>query len=382
MSKKKTIAYITGTRADFGLMTSVLRSIEKSKHLKLSLYATGMHLMPKYGSTINEVKKEFPTTKKIPAIFPDNTQLGVGYFFSSLSYEVCRAFKKERPDFVLTLGDRPEMLAIASVCLYLGIPTGHIHGGEKTLTVDEVARHAITKLSQIHFPATAESALRIKKLGEEAWRIHIAGSTGFDAIRHTKIISRSSLLHFLGFAQNKKFILITQHPVSEEINKSRHQMQETVAAAKALKLPLVIIYPNADPGSEEIIQEIEKERKNPDVRIFKNAPYDVFLSLQKHAALWIGNSSAGIIESGYFGTPVINVGMRQTGRECGGNVKHVSHSRLLMYRIGKHLLRVSDKMKVHPPKSPYGAGNASRLILRILETLPQDSKLLKKQLEY
>ena len=164
-NKKKKIAYISGTRADFGLMTPILSAIKRSKNLDLKLYVTGLHLMAEFGSTVNEVKKLFPRAVEVRAIFENDKKSSLVMFTSILINKLTKIFKKDTPDFVLILGDRPEMLAVALICLYLGIPTGHIHGGEKTTTVDELARHAITKLSHLHFPATEEAAERIAKMG-------------------------------------------------------------------------------------------------------------------------------------------------------------------------------------------------------------------------
>ncbi len=158
------ILYITGTRADYGLMVPILKAIEESKKLKLCIYATGMHMMPEFGKTFALVKKEFKQTKKIDAVF-HNKKTGTVDFLSSFFGKVNAVLKKERPDVVLLLGDRPEMLAIATTCLYAGVPTAHVHGGETSSTNDEIARHAITKLSSLHFPATTLSAQRIRKMG-------------------------------------------------------------------------------------------------------------------------------------------------------------------------------------------------------------------------
>src|SRR3989338_6785182 len=206
----KKIAYISGTRADFGLMTPVLAAIKKSKKL-------------------------------------DEKQ-AMAEFASILISKLVSLFEKDRPDFVLTLGDRPEMISVALVCLYLGIPTGQIHGGDKSATVDEIARHAITKLSHLHFPATREAAERIKKMGEESWRIKVVGAPALDVIMNEQLPTREQLFKNLGLDLKKKVILVTQHPVSEEYEKSGSQMAEIISAIKTFELPVVIIYPHADAG--------------------------------------------------------------------------------------------------------------------------------------
>src|SRR3989344_2450160 len=195
---KKKIAYISGTRADFGLMTPILRAIDRSKRLDLQVYATGMHLMPEFGNTVSYFKKEFPNTQKINAVFETDDRAGAVKFAAKFLNEVVKVFSRNRQDFVLTLGDRPEMLCAALACLYLGIPTGQVHGGDKTSIVDEIARHAITKLSHVHLTATEESASRIEKMGEEKRRIYIVGAPALDTILNEKLLTRKELCRQLG----------------------------------------------------------------------------------------------------------------------------------------------------------------------------------------
>ena len=380
---KKKIAYVSGTRADYGLMTSILKAIRNSKKLELRLYATGIHLMPKFGMTVNEVKREFPAVKTIDAIFESDGRLGMAKFIGEFSQKLVMEFNKNRPDLVLTLGDRPEMLCVATACLYLGIPTAQVHGGEKTFTVDEVARHAITKLSQIHFPATKESAVRIKKMGEEDWRIHAVGAPALDTILNEKLPSRKEVKKYLNFNPKENFILITQHPVSEEYQKAGKQIEETLAAVKHFQLPAVIIYPHADAGGRKIIEVIDKEKKNPLFRILPSVPYKMFLALEREAAVWVGNSSAGMIESASFKTPVVNVGTRQLGRQHGENVINVDYDRKeISSAIKKSLFDKNYQKKLAKVTNPYGDGKTGPRVAKILENLKLDSKLLIKQITY
>src|SRR3989344_3821572 len=175
----KKIAYISGTRADFGLMTPILRAVQKSKKIDLKIYMTGAHLMKELGNTSKEVLKEFPNAKIVPAIFPHSDR-GMAEFTGNFITKLTKKLSSDKPDLVLVLGDRVEMLCTAVACTYLGIPIGHIHGGDKSTTVDDSARHAITKLAAIHFPATQEAAQRIRKMGEETKRIHIVGAPALD----------------------------------------------------------------------------------------------------------------------------------------------------------------------------------------------------------
>src|SRR3989338_852932 len=325
--KKKKIAYVSGTRADFGLMTPVLKAVRASDKLELKLYATGMHLMPEFGETINHIRKEFPEVVPVQAVFEKDNRESAAKFTGDFLSKLTLEFGENRPDFVLILGDRVEMLCVAVACLYLGIPTGHLHGGEKTSTVDEIARHAITKLASIHFSATNESAERIRKMGEEEWRIRVVGAPALDVILNEELPTREALCRQLKLEPKDKFMLITQHSVSEEIEEACRQMEETIAAAKEAGLPAVIIYPNADSGGRKMIDIIDKEKNNPLFRVFSSLEYKTFLALEREAAVWVGNSSGAMIESSSFKTPVVNIGTRQSGRQRGENVIDAGYDR-------------------------------------------------------
>jgi UDP-hydrolysing UDP-N-acetyl-D-glucosamine 2-epimerase len=381
--RKRKIAYITGTRADYGLMTPVLRSIEESKKLELQLYTTGIHLMPQFGETAKLVKKEFPQTRRIKAIFKTDEKSSVVDFSGLYINLLNKVFKKDKPDIVLILGDRVEMLCTAMVCLYLGIPTAHIHGGEKTFTVDEVSRHAISKISSLHFPATKESAERILKMGEEKWRIHVVGAPTLDSILNKKLPTRIEVLEKLSMDPKQKFILVVQHPVSSEMKDSGYQMQETITAVKEINLPVVIIYPHPDPGGRKIIKIIEKEKNNPLFHIFPNIDFESFLALEREAIVWVGNSSAAMIESSSFKTPVVNIGTRQIGRQRGENVIDVGYNRKnILIAIKKSLTDKSYLAKLQTIKNPWGDGKTGSRIVRILEEIEINSKILIKQITY
>lgn len=380
---KKKVAYVSGTRADFGLMTPVLNAVAKNKKLRLQIYATGMHLMPEFGRTIRHIKKYFPDVRPIPAFFKADDRAGMAGFAGDFLGKLIHVFSEDKPDFVLILGDRIEMLSVALACLYLGIPTGHLHGGEVTSTVDELARHAITKLSSIHFPATKESATRIKKMGEEDWRIHVVGAPALDVILNEKLPTRAELYKKLGLNKKEKFILVTQYSVSEESEDAAWQIAETIAAVKKTGLPAVVIYPNADVGGRKMIAVIEKERDNSLFRIFPSLEYKTFLALEREAAVWIGNSSGAMIESSSFKTPVVNIGPRQLGRQRGDNVIDVGYDRKQILRaINKSIYDKKYLLQLRGIKNPWGNGKTGPRVVKILESLKIDSKLLTKRLTY
>ncbi|MBI2670101.1 MAG: UDP-N-acetylglucosamine 2-epimerase (hydrolyzing) [Candidatus Yanofskybacteria bacterium] len=383
LKNKKKIAYISGTRADFGLMTPILKAISRSKQLDLQVYAAGTHLMPEFGETVQYVRKEFPNAINIEARFETGDRPGMTKFTGVFLSRLVGAFSKNRPDFVLTLGDRPEMLCTAMACLYLGIPTGHVHGGDKTSTVDELARHAITKLSHIHFPAIQESADRIQKMGEEKWRIHIVGAPALDVILNEKLPTKKEFFKKLNLDPSKNVILVTQHPVSEEVENAGLQMEETLAAVKKFNLPVVITYPHADAGGRKIISVIEKEKNNPLFHIFPSLEYKQFLALERETAVWVGNSSGAIIESSSFQTPVVNVGTRQTGRQRGANVIDVGYNKKEIEKaVYKSINDQAYLKRLKKIKNPWGDGKTGPRVAKILENININSRLLTKQITY
>lgn len=381
--KKIKVLYVTGTRADFGLMTSVLGAIEKSDKLNLQILATGMHLMPQFGLTINDVKKIYPNVKKIQAVFKKDSKEGIAQFIAEFIPEFLKVLKKEKFDLVLLLGDRVEMLAAALCASYFGIPIAHIHGGDKTTTMDDSARHAITKLAHLHFAVTQDSADRIKRLGEEKWRIHVTGAPSLDNVLNQKLPAKDEVYAFLKIDLNKKFILVLQHPVTDLIGEAENQMKQTLDGVKSFDLPAVVVYPNADPGGRKMIQVIEQEKNNPDFRLFKNINYRMFLGIEREAAVWVGNSSGGIIESASFKTPVVNVGERQRGRPQSGNVINVTYKKADIIRaIKKSLFDINYLKKIKKVKNIWGDGKASQRIVKVLENFEINSKLLNKHITY
>ncbi len=380
---KKKIVYVSGTRADFGLMTSVLKAIDSSSKLELLVYATGMHLMPKFGLTIKDIEKFTPNFKKINAVFKKDSKMGMAQFSADFSSQFFKQLILDKPDLLLVLGDRVEMLTAAIVASYFGLPIAHVHGGDKTTTIDEVARHAITKLAHLHFAATNDSAKRIKKLGEEEWRIHLVGAPSLDNMLSEQIPSKKEVYSFLNLNPEKKFILVLQHPSRDLIHTPDDQIRQTLDSALSFDLPIVVIYPNADPGGEKIIKVIEQRRKIPNFYIYPSLEYKMFLGLQREAAVFVGNSSAAIIESASFQIPVINIGDRQKGRLQSGNVINVNcDAEEIRAAIQKSLYNEEYRKKILTISNVWGDGRAAERIVKELEGLEIGSKLLNKQISY
>lgn len=381
--KKLSVAYVTGTRADFGLMSSVLFAIEAEDDLELTVYATGMHLMKKYGQTIKEVEEKIKKVIKVPAVFGEDGGDKAVKFLSDFIPKFVRAIQNKRPDVVMVLGDRVEMLGVAVVCNCLRIPLCHVHGGDKSGTIDEVVRHTITKLSQVHFVASQEAEERVKKMGEEPGCVHRVGAPALDTILNYNLPNREELFRKLKIDVQEKIILLTVHPSEEQGMTIGEQMRQLIKAVKKINLPVVVIYPNTDQGSEEIIAELEKERDNKMFRIFPHIEYKMFLALERECSVWVGNSSGAIIESASFGTPVVNVGSRQFGRLRGKNIFDVGNTEEeIVVAIRKSLEDNKYLASLKKIKNPWGDGQASVRIVKVLKDLVVDGKLINKQITY
>ncbi len=376
------ILYVSGTRADYGLMRRTLRAIDQEADLALFIAATGMHLMPSRGYTLSEIEKDGFSIKKIEAVFLDDSRMSMGSFVGECIQGLVKICKEIDPDIILVLGDRGEMLAGSTVGTYLGIPVGHIHGGEVSSTVDESIRHAITKLAHFHLPATQDSAQRIQRMGETTERIHVVGAPGLDGIREG-LMKREELFAFVGFDPHKPLALLIQHPVSEEEDQAPSQIESSLEAALDMGLQIVLIYPNADAGGKKMIEKIQEYESHSLLKTYASLPRNIFLSLMEHSHVMIGNSSAGLIESSSFHLPVVNIGTRQEGRLRGKNVIDVGTQKEDIKKgLDKALNDREFTSSLQTIVNPYGDGNSAKRIVDYLKELRIDSHLLQKQIAY
>lgn len=383
---KRKICVVTGTRAEYGLLKPVMEAIKKSKNLNLQVLVTGTHLVPKFGETIKEIKKDgFTISEKAVMTTKKDSPEAMAESIGKGIVGMVKVFKKIKPDIVLVLGDRIEALAASIAAVYMQIAVAHIHGGDSPQAgLDEYTRHAITKISHIHFPATKKSAERIIKMGEDKKRVFIVGAPALGTILKEKLISLQEIAKKYHLILKKPILLVVQHPVTTEVEDAARQIKETLEALKEEKYQTIIIYPNADAGGRKIITIIEKYRKYPFFKIYKSLAHRDYLSLMKISSVMIGNSSSGIIESPSFKLPVINIGPRQCGRERADNIIDVDYKKEdIKKAIEKALYNKKFKDKVRKCKSPYdGEGKAGLRIAKILSTIRIDKKLFQKKLTY
>lgn len=378
--QKKRVLIVTGTRAEYGLLRPLMRAIQKSKKLSLEVLVTGMHTLPQHGETTNEIRDDGMPIVDVVPIAADDTMAG------ALGKEIIGIGKycaQNRPDLIVVLGDRDESFAGAIVGGHLGIPVAHIHGGDKTgFVVDEYIRHATTKFSHLHFAATKASARRIKLLGEEAWRIFVVGGPGLDELRSLKTLSQKDIAKKYGLSLNESWNVVLMHPVALEKTSLNNQIAPLLKQANALAGEKVILYPNADTGSDVFIVEIEKYRSAPNTHVFRHIPRVDLIALLKNADLLIGNSSMGIIDASYLKIPTVNVGSRQAFRERGSNVVDCDYTEASIQKAIQKASSPAFKKKVLQGKSPYGDGKATARIVRIIEQNIDRLDLFQKKLTY
>ncbi|MEA4828310.1 MAG: UDP-N-acetylglucosamine 2-epimerase [Clostridium sp.] len=381
---KRKIAVITGTRADYGIYYSVLKAIENHSELDLSLIVCGMHLSPEFGLTVEEIESDgFFIADKIETILSSDTGASMAKSIGITLMGITQTLERIKPDVLLVLGDRGEMMAGALAAIHMNIPVAHIHGGEVTGTVDESIRHSITKLSHIHLPATEDSKKRILKMGEKEKDIYVVGAPGIDYIKNTQYLSREELLKRFNLKDDKLFIM-TQHPVTTERDEVEWQVRQTFEALVECGIQTIVSYPNSDNGGREIIKVIEEYRSKYDFfKVFRNLSQVEYLSILNVADAMIGNSSSGIIEAPSFRLPVINIGTRQDGRLRAVNVIDVGYTKEeILSGINKALYEGEYNEKLASCINPYGNGDAGEKIADILCKIEINKELIQKRITY
>jgi len=378
---KRRILYITGTRADYGLMVPVLKAIQSHEKLALSLIVTGMHLSEEFGETVREIEGDnLKIDAKVPMLSQEDTGAAMASGVGKCLLGISMAMERIRPTFLLLLGDRGEMLAGAISATYMNIPIAHIHGGEVSGSADNPVRHAITKLAHIHFPATKSSAHRIEEMGEASFRIFLVGSPSLDSIANERGTSIDLLAKKYSLDFDKPLILVIQHPVTTEADSAANQIRVTLKAIVELQHQTIIVYPNADAGGRRMIRMIEQYRRYPFMRILESIPRQDFLALMRSASVMVGNSSSGLIEAPSFKLPVVNIGTRQKGRERAGNVIDVGYDRSQIKATIERCLCDQDFLEITKKCSnPYGDGKAGHRIADVLANIEMTPGLLRKE---
>ena len=378
---KRKIAVITTSRADYGHLYWPLRDLSESEKVDLKIIALGSHLSPEFGNTLQEIVNDgFTIDSRIECLLSSDTDVGMAKTIGIATLGLADLFGQTRPDLLLLIADRYEMLAPASVALALRIPIAHIEGGEISEgAIDDAVRNALTKMSHIHFTSTHAARERVIAMGEEEWRVHRAGAPSLDHLRRRMLLSRERVEERLALDLRKPTVLVVYHPMTI----ARDTLQEAGALFTALENltdQILFCYPNADAGSRALIARTHGfiERRGHG-RIFTNLDSLTYLSLLRQVDMLVGNSSSGIMESASFALPTVNVGLRQQGRERAQNVLDAdAHPGAILEALNTARTPAFRESLIGMI-NPYGEGFASETIVRVLSTTPLSQELLMKR---
>lgn len=378
------VCVITGTRANYGRLKTVMDSIINHPNLELKLIVTGMHLVQEFGYTVKEIENDgYNIDARVDMHLSNDNGAGMCKSLGIALIGLTQAIEAINPDIILILGDRDEDLAGAIIGAHMNIPVAHIHGGEVTGTIDESIRHATTKFSHIHFAATEDSRERLLKLGEINENIFNVGSPGLDSILNREYSDKREVFKKFNLDSNKKLIIVAQHPVTTQRELAKEQMEATMEAIKELEEQTVLIYPNSDAGSKDMIAVINKYEELDFLYTYRNINFEDYLSLLKYADVMVGNSSSGIMEAPSYKLPVINLGIRQNGRLQAENILNVTHNKeLIRSSIEKALYDEEFRKIVENCINPYGDGKTGERIANILSEIDIDSELTQKKISY
>jgi UDP-hydrolysing UDP-N-acetyl-D-glucosamine 2-epimerase len=382
----KKVCVVVGSRANYSSIKSAMRAIQEHPELELQVVLGASALLDRYGTVETLIEKDgFEPSERVfmliegetPATMAKSTGLGL--------IELPTAFERLEPDVVITVGDRFETMATALAATYMNIPLAHTMGGEVSGNIDESIRHAVTKFAHVHFPASSDAAERIVKLGEDPATVHMVGCPRMDVVSEVLNGDGNDTLSELfntgvggRFSLDEPFLLVSQHPVTSEYGHGLEQIDETLAAVQDVGLPAIVLWPNADAGSEEIAKGMRRFREHHDdsrLHFFKNLPTSDYVKLMARTACLVGNSSSAIREGAFIGTPSVNIGSRQAGRQRGSNVIDASYDRASIAAA----IREQVAHGPYASEPVYGDGHAGQ---RIADVLARVQVSIQKRITY
>ncbi|MGA2352437.1 MAG: UDP-N-acetylglucosamine 2-epimerase [Terracidiphilus sp.] len=377
---KRRIGVVTTSRADYSHLYWPLRELAAHSDVELGVFTLGAHLSPEFGSTINEIEGDgFPIKARIECLLSSDTDTGMAKTIGIAILGLADALTAWRPELLLLIADRYEMLAPASVAVALRIPIAHIEGGEISQgAIDDQVRNALTKLAHIHFTSTATARRRVIAMGEEPWRVTHAGAPSLDHLSRSELLGRAALEARLGIALTPPALLVAWHPVTilRDTNAEADALFTALAQAPG---QLLFVYPNADAGSYALIERTRAlAAARTRTHIFVNLDAVTYWSLLGSVDAMIGNSSSGIMEAASFALPVVNVGMRQQGRERACNVIDAPAETAAILAAIHKALHPEFRSSLRGMANPYGDGTAAKTIARVLTTVSIDGLLIKQ----
>jgi UDP-N-acetylglucosamine 2-epimerase (non-hydrolysing)/GDP/UDP-N,N'-diacetylbacillosamine 2-epimerase (hydrolysing) len=377
---KRTIAVVTTSRADYSHLYWPLKDLAAHPDVDLKLIVLAAHLSPEYGTTVSEIEHDgFPIAFRIECLLSSDSDVGMAKTLGLAILGLTDALAQMRPDILLLIADRYEMLAPASVALTLRIPIAHIEGGEISEgAIDDAVRNALTKMAHIHFTSTDTARARVVSMGEEPWRVHRAGAPSLDHLHRSKLFTREQLEHELRITLAKTITVVAYHPVTLLRNPTA-EADAIFTALESLPSQIIFCFPNADTGSHHLTAHIRTFcETHPNAHLFVNLPAITYWSLLREAAALVGNSSSGIMEAASFACPVVNVGMRQQGRERGPNILDAEPTADSI-RAQLALAHQPDfRESLRSMENIYGDGHAAERIVAILTTMSLEGLLRKR----
>lgn len=381
---KRRVLVVTGTRAEYGLLQSSMRAIRDHEDLRLSVVATGMHLSPRHGRTVEDIREDgFEVDREVMMQLDGDSGKAMAKSLGIGTSGLAEAFDSLDPDIVLVLGDRDEALAGALAAAHMNVPVAHVHGGDamRGAIIDDSIRHGITKFAHLHFAASESSADRIRQLGEEPWRVTVVGAPGLDDILAGRYEQPETVLDRYDIDPGRPLLLVVQHPVTTRPDRAGEQMAATLDAVESTDARAAVIYPNSDAGGDRMIDELES--RSLEATTFRSLPRREYLGLMAAADAMVGNSSSGIIEAPSFDLPVVGIGPRQEGRERAENTLSVAHDAEAIEVAIDRCLNDSDVAeRAVTAENPYDYGGAASLICERLAGVELDDELLRKRLTY
>lgn len=362
------VAVFTGTRAEYGLLYWLLKDLQQDSEIELQLLVSAMHLSPEFGMTYQQIETDgFTITEKVEMLLSSDSAVGTAKSIGLGVLGFADALERMKPDVLVVLGDRFEALAVTQAAMILRIPIAHIHGGEITEgAYDDAIRHAITKLSLLHFTSTEAHRNRVIQLGEHPSRVFNVGAVGLDHLQRSKMFSLAELSASLNFKLEQPYFLVTYHPVTLASEPAKASFENLLKALDAFpQHQIILTYPNADDGGREIIPLLEAYAKQQPSRVLAipSLGQKRYLSAVKHAAAVVGNSSSGIIEVPSFKVPTVNIGERQRGRLAAESVFSCPSNTAAIIET----LQLGLKSDLTQVVNPYGKGKASEAILKQLK---------------
>ena len=378
---KRTIAVITSSRADYSHLYWPLKDLTAHPDIDLKLIVMGSHLAPAYGVTAQEIERDnIPIAARIECLLNSDTDTGMAKTIGIAAIGLADTLGQMRPDLLLLIADRYEMLAPASVALALRIPIAHIEGGEISEgAIDDAVRNALTKMSHIHFTSTHRARQRVIDMGEEPWRVHRAGAPSLDHLRRSTLLTRDTLERRLEINLRQPILLVAYHPVTI-LRETTQEADSLFDALAQTEDQLIFCYPNADAGSHHIVERTRNFlAARSRGKIFTNLDPITYWSLLRHVDALIGNSSSGIMETASFALPTVNIGLRQKGRERARNVFDAAPDATDILQKVVQTRSETFRQSLTGMENPYGDGHASEKIVEVLATVPLTQGLLIKK---